>query len=134
MNPILRKKLKILVFLALADKIFAPEEREFIKSICERHDVDPATIDELQNEPEPIGSLGALSYNKAAEYLTDIILLMLVDGQVLPGEVLFCQDIGIRLGFPIHAVDDLISAVSKQRTITRDRVQEKVLELPHRLK
>ena len=34
MNQILRKKLKILVLLALADKEFADLEREFIEKIC----------------------------------------------------------------------------------------------------
>ncbi len=58
MNQILRKKLKILVLLALADKEFADQEREFIEKICLRNKVEPGIIDELINDPVPIGSLG----------------------------------------------------------------------------
>lgn len=134
MNPILRKKLQILVFLALADKDFADQEREFIENICTRNELDLEIIDELINDPEPIGSLGALSYNKSVEYLTDSILLMVVDGKVLSGEVLFCQDIAIRLGFSKRATDDLIGMVSDSKSISRDRLEKQVLELPHALK
>ncbi len=134
MNPILRKKLQILVFLALADKEFADQEREFIEKICTRNELDPQIIDELINDPEPIGSLGALSYSKSVEYLTDSIMLMVVDGKVLPGEILFCQDIAIRLGFSKMATDDLIGIVSDSKSISREQLERQVFELPHAMK
>jgi len=134
MNPIIRKKLKILVFLALADKHFADQEREFIEKICERNELDPRIIDELINDPEPIGSLGALSYQKSVEYLTDSVMLMVVDGKVLPSEILFCQDIAIRLGFSKRAADELIGMVSSGKTISRERLNKQVLRLPHDMK
>jgi len=134
MNPILQKKLKILVLLALADKDFAPREREFIENICLRNDLDTGIIDELIKDTTPIGSLGALSYQKSVEYLTDSIMVMLVDGKVLPGEVLFCEDIAMRLGFSKTAADELISLVSEMKTINRDRLERLVYEVPHSMK
>ncbi len=59
---------------------------------------------------------------------------MLVDGKVLPGEVLFCQDIAMRLGFSKRATDDLIAMVSDKKTISQGRLQRKVKEMPHAMK
>ena len=134
MNPILRKKLQILVQLALADREFAEEERIFIEKICDRNGVDPSVIDQLADDREPVGSLGALSYQKSVEYLTDSIMLMLVDGKVLPGEVIFCQDVAIRLGFSKLATDELISIVSRNKRLSRSSLERQVMELPHTMK
>ena len=134
MNPVLQKKLKILVFLALADKDFAKEERAFIEKICERNNLEPSIIDDLIKDPEPIGSLGALSYEKAVEYLTDSIMLMAVDGKVLSGEVLFCEDTAMRLGFSKAATDDLIQMVSTNHSIKRSKLERQVRELPHSMR
>ncbi len=134
MNPILRKKLEILVYLALSDKEFADKERDFINNICDRNHIDPSVVEEILEEPMDIGSLGALSYDKSVEYLTDCLMLMLVDGKVLPGEILFCEDIAIRLGFPKKSTDELISHVSRQKGISRKRVVEQIQELPHMMK
>ena len=131
MNPVLRKKLNILVSLAMADKDFAPQERDFITNICERNQLEPRVIDELMAHPDPIEGLGALSYEKSVEYMVDSIQLMLVDGQILPGEVIFCQDIAIRLGFSKLATDELIRQVSRTKTISRTLLEKNVRELPH---
>ncbi len=131
MDAVLRKKINILIHLAGADGHFDDSERAFIYNICLRHGVDLDTIGDLIAEPESIGSLGALSHATAVDYLTESILLMLVDGKVLPGEILFCQDMGIRLGFPKSAVDELIEGIKEDFYIKYDELHEHVLALPH---
>jgi len=131
MDAVLRKKINILIHLAGADGHFDDSERAFIYNICLRHGVDLDTIGDLIAEPEPVGSLGALSHETAIDYLTESILLMLVDGKVLPSEILFCQDMGIRLGFPKSAVDELIHDIKEDFHITYDELHKHVHLLPH---
>ncbi len=131
MDAVLRKKINILIHLAGADGHFDDTERAFIYNICLRHGVDLDTIGDLIAEPESIGSLGALSYDTAVDYLTESILLMLVDGKVLPSEILFCQDMSLRLGFPKSAVDRLIDEIKEDFGIKYEELHEHVLALPH---
>ncbi len=131
MDAVLRKKINILIHLAGADGHFDDSERAFIYNICLRHGVDLDTIGDLIADPEPIGSLGALSHATAVDYLTESILLMLVDGKVLPSEVLFCQDMGLRLGFPKVAVDNLIDEIKEDFDISYDELHQLVADLPH---
>ena len=131
MDAVLRKKLNILIHLAGADGHFDDSERAFIYNICLRHGVDLDSIGDLIAEPESIGSLGALSHVTAVDYLTESILLMLVDGKVLPSEILFCQDMGLRLGFHKAAVDQLIHEIKDDFGIKYDDLHEHVFALPH---
>ncbi len=131
MDAVLRKKINILIHLAGADGHFDDSERAFIYNICLRHGVDLDIIGDLIAKPEPVGSLGALSHTTAVDYLTESILLMLVDGKVLPSEILFCQDMGIRLGFSKSAVDVLIDEIKEDFHITYDELHKHVFELPH---
>ena len=131
MDAILRKKINILIHLAGADGHFDDTERAFIYNICLRHGVDLDTIGDLIAEPESIGSLGALSHATAVDYLTESILLMMVDGKVLPSEILFCQDMGLRLGFQKAAVDQLIHEIKDDFGIKYDDLHEHVFALPH---
>ena len=131
MDAVLRKKINILIHLASADGHFDDSERAFIYNICLRHKVDLDTIGDLIADPEPIGSLGALPHHTAVDYFTESILLMLVDGKVLPSEILFCQDMGIRLGFPKSAVDELIHDIKDDFHISYDDLHKHVDALPH---
>lgn len=131
MDAVLRKKINILIHLAGADGHFDDSERAFIYNICLRHGVDLDTIGDLIAEPESIGSLGALSYATTVDYLTESILLMLVDGKVLPSEILFCQDMGLRLGFQKSTVDRLIDEIKEDFEIKYEELHAHVFALPH---
>lgn len=131
MNPVLRKKLSILVHLAESDGEFAPKEKKYIKDISMRHGASNEEVNELIKHPEPIGSLGALSYPMMVEYMTDSLMLMLVDGKVLKPEILLCEDIGLRLGFTKNAVDKLINEIKASIDMSREELMLKVNALPH---
>ncbi len=108
MNPVLKKKLSILIHLAGIDGDFAKVEKSFIKDICDRNEVSNHEFEELLRNPEPIGSLGALSYAKVVEYMSDSLSLMIVDGKIRQSEVILCEDIGLRLGFQKSSIDQAI--------------------------
>jgi phage I-like protein len=133
-DAILKKKINILIRLAAVDGHFVPKEKHFIQSICQRHGLDRHAVDEIIQGPDPIGSLGALSYKTTVEYLTESMMLMLVDGKVLPSEILFCEDIGLRLGFTKKAIDGLISRIRQNMGISIEEMKKLVVALPHPLK
>jgi uncharacterized tellurite resistance protein B-like protein len=108
MNPVLKKKISILIHLAGIDGDFAKVEKSFIKDICDRNEVSNHEFEELLLDPEPIGSLGALSYAKVVEYMSDSLSLMIVDGKIRQSEVILCEDIGLRLGFQKNSIDQVI--------------------------
>ena len=133
-DAILKKKLNILIRLASVDGAFVPKEKQFIRNICERHGLDREAVEEVMANPEPIGSLGAISYKTNVEYLTEILFLMLVDGKVLQSEILFCEDMGLRLGYTKKSIDALINRIKLDLEIDEAKLKRLVLELPHPLK
>jgi len=131
MNSTLRNKLNILIQLAGVDEHFDPSERAFIYNICIRHGIQLDLIGDLIAAQEPVGDLKNISYETATDYLTDSILLMMVDGKVLPSEVLFCLDVGERLGFDKTSVADLINDIGYEKSISYDKLKTRIYQLKY---
>lgn len=117
MDIVTKKQLNILIQLADADKHFAKVEREMILKIASDRGFPDAIVNDLIKNPEPIGSLGALSENQKFKYLHDCIELVFADDQVFESELIFCRGIAIKLGFKKDVVDFLVkerNAMSKE--------------------
>ncbi len=99
MDIVTRQKLIVLIQLAKADHNFAPEEREFINNVAEKHDFSKAELEVLLESNESIETLGALSNVKKKEYLIDSFGLIMADGVIKPQEIIFCQNIAVKLGY-----------------------------------
>ena len=119
MDIVIKKQLDILIQLAKIDQDYAPKERAFIKNVANKYGVTPQQLKEIENNPESIGSLGALSVNQKLEYLINVLFLTKADGKILTNEVIFCQDVAIKLGFKKAVVDTLL-------TITNDTTIEQI--------
>ncbi|MBL7851279.1 MAG: hypothetical protein JNN04_10290 [Cyclobacteriaceae bacterium] len=113
MDIVTKKKLNILIQLALADKDFAAAERELIYRIAEERNYPREAVQELIDHPEPIGTLGALSERQKVDYLLSSIELVLADHRVVESEIVMSQHIAIKLGFFKHVVDHLIDKLGK---------------------
>ncbi len=107
MDIVTRKKLNILIQLALSDKDFATSERELIFRIAEERNYPREAVEELMENPEPIGTLGALSETQKEDYLLSSIELVMADHRVAASEILLSQQIAIKLGFFKHVVNIL---------------------------
>lgn len=108
MDIVTKKKLNILIQLAMADKDFAIVERELIYQIARERNFPEEGVTELIQHPEPIGSLGALSETQKLDYLMSSIELVLADHRVKESEILFTKNIAIKLGFLKGVVDFLL--------------------------
>lgn len=134
MNPLVKKKLSILVRLADIDGDFAKIEKTFIEDIASKNEVTNKELSNILDNPEPIGSLGALSYDKSVEYLCDCLSLIAVDNKILPSEVILCEDIGLRLGFQKTGIDQIIDLLKDKPTLSTKVVENEVRKLPHHAK
>jgi hypothetical protein len=117
MDIVTKKQLNILIQLAEADKHFAKVEREMVFRIAKERNFPEDVVNDIIRNPEPIGTLGALSQDQKFEYLIDCIMLMFVDQKVFESEIIFCKSIAIKLGFMKNVVDFLsknFSAMSRE--------------------
>lgn len=113
MDIVTKKKLNILIQLAEADKHFAKVERDMILRIAQERNFSEEDVLNLIRNPEPIGTLGALSPDQKFEYLVECIDLIFADQRVFESELIFSRGIAIKLGFKKNVIDYLIENLRK---------------------
>lgn len=114
MDIVTRKKLNLLIQLAEADKHFARSEREMIYRIAKDRNFSEDDVNELIKNPEPIGSLGALSIEQKLDYLLTSIQLMFADQKIFDSELTFCRNVAIKLGFKKGIIDYFVENYEKK--------------------
>lgn len=114
MDIVTRKKLNLLIQLAESDKHFARSEREMIYRIAKDRNFSEEEVSQLIKNPEPIGSLGALSSDQKLDYLLTSIELMYADQKIFDSEITFCRNIAIKLGFKKGIIDYFLENFEKK--------------------
>lgn len=131
MDDTLKQKINILIHLACIDGDFDIKEKAFIYNLCLRHGVDLDLIGDMIESPEPIVTLSNLNMEKRVDYLTECMLLMLVDGKVLPKEVNFCLEIGENLGFERPSIEGIINETRDHLNISYESLKERIVKSTH---
>lgn len=124
MDIVTRKKLNLLIQLAEADKHFAKSEREMIYRIAKDRNFSEEDVNQLIKNPEPIGSLGALSPEQKLDYLLTSIELMFADQKIFDSELTFCRNVAIKLGFKKGIIDYFVQNFEKKE---RDELKNTAL-------
>lgn len=114
MDIVTRKKLNLLIQLAESDKHFAKSERDLIYRIAKDRNFTEEEVNQLIKNPEPIGSLGALSVEQKLDYLLTSIELMLADQKIFDSELTFCRNVAIKLGFKKGIIDYFVENFEKK--------------------
>ena len=114
MDIVTKKQLNILIQLAEADKHFATSEREMIFRIAKDRQFSEDIVSALIRNPEPIGTLGALSIEQKFDYLISCIELIFVDQKIFESEMIFARGIAIKLGFKKNVIDYMVENNSKK--------------------
>ena len=117
----INRQLNILIQLATIDGAIATKERKLIEHIARENNFDEALIKQMINKPEPIPDLQHLSEEERFEYLYMVIQLMKIDGQVFKSEIVFCEDIAVKLGYKKKVVAELSKNIYSDPSITADR-------------
>ena len=123
MDIVTKKQLNILIQLADADKHFAKVEREMILKIATDRGFPDAIVNDLIRNPEPIGTLGALSESQKFKSLSDCVELVFADNQIFESELIFCRGIAIKLGFKKDVVDFM---VKERNSMSKEELKKRV--------
>lgn len=116
-----KEQLNMLINLAASDGIVAEKESRHIQSIGQAAGVSKEDIDEKMKNPEPVGDLSHLTEDQRFEYLFNIIQLMKIDGQVFKSEIVFCEDMAVKLGYKKKVVGELSTRIYSDPSITASR-------------
>lgn len=120
-----KAELNILINLAASDKNVAEREAKLIHTIGKANGISKEDIDNLLQNPKPIGSLTALTDDQKFEHLYYLIQLMKMDGQVFRSEIVFCENIAEKLGYKKGVVAEISQHVYSDPSITADRAMIK---------
>jgi len=123
LDIVTKNHLNVLIQLAQADKHFDAAEREMIFRIGREKNFPEEDVLNLMQNPEPIGTLGALSNNQKLNYLLDCIELVFVDKKVFENELNFCRSIAIKMGLNKNVIDFLIE---NRKNYGKEELKERV--------
>jgi len=116
-----KEQLNMLINLAASDGMVAEKESRHIQSIGQAAGVSKEDIDEKMKNPEPVGDLSHLTEDQRFGYLFNIIQLMKIDGQVFKSEIVFCEDMAVKLGYKKKVVGELSTRIYSDPSITASR-------------
>ncbi|HEY9005219.1 tellurite resistance TerB family protein [Ohtaekwangia sp.] len=116
-----KAELNVLINLAASDKKVADRESKLIQTIAKANGISKEEVDQLLNNPQPIGSMNSLTNDEKFEHLYFLIQLMKMDGQVFRSEIVFCEHIAEKLGFKKGVVAEISQHVYSDPSITADR-------------
>jgi hypothetical protein len=125
----LKEKLSMLIHLAHSDGEFSIQEKAFIYNVGLRHGVDLDTIGDLIEHPLEPEVPQNLTHEQRIEYMTQAMLLMLVDGKMLPKEIEFCIKIGEHLGYDPKSIKHLIADIIYNLNISGADLKSKIEQL-----
>jgi len=117
----LKDQINILSQLAHADNELAEKERTMIQQIGMANGMSKEEVNEVIDNPEPIGDLQAMSDEEKYEYLYNIVQLMKIDGKVYKSEIVFCQEMAEKLGYRKNVISELSSYIYSDPSSTSDR-------------
>lgn len=120
-----KEQLKALAQLANSDGEIDERELRLINRIGEAHGMKLEEIQMIIDNPGQLGDLKVLSEDDKFEFLFSIIQLMKIDDEIYNEEVLFCQQIAMKLGYGLGAVMEMYPHVHKNLVLREDKLKLK---------
>jgi len=117
----LKNQINVLAQLAHMDSDLSEEERSLIQMIGVANGMTKEEVNDIVENPEPMGDLNTLSDDQKYEYLYNIVQLMKIDGKVYKSEIVFCQEMAVKLGYKKSVIAELSSYIYSDPSITTDR-------------
>lgn len=126
-----KAELNVLINLAASDRKVADRESKLIHIIATANGITKDEVEQMLQNPKPIGSIDSLTNDEKFEHLYFLIQLMKMDGQVFRSEIVFCEQIADKLGFKKSVIGEISQHVYSDPTITADRdmVKQKAMKL-----
>jgi len=97
-----------LVALACADGSLDKNEMDLIFKIGVRAGLSPDELHRIFQRPESIAFYPPDSYRERIEQLYDMVMVMMVDGDLHDNEITLCKLTAIKLGFKHQIIDKMV--------------------------
>lgn len=100
-----------LLALALIDGSLEDSEMKLIFKIGIRSGLQPEELNRIFERPDSISFVPPNNFRDRIEQLYDMVMVMMVDGEIHPNEIGLCKVIAIRLGFHTTVIDKIIQNI-----------------------
>lgn len=100
-----------LVALAYADGKFSDEEKQYVANVATEVGMTADEMKLIINDPDGIRFEMPSNDIEKLEQLYDLILLMMIDGELNENEMIFCRAMAIKMKIPYQIVDELVAKV-----------------------
>jgi len=97
-----------LIAVMLADGEVTHEEKVLLSMVCVRVGLSENKLAEILQNPEKVKFTPAKNYEDRMDQLSEVVSMMLVDGNINQVEMDLCIIIALKLGFRPTAVDEII--------------------------
>ncbi|MEQ6119915.1 TerB family tellurite resistance protein [Reichenbachiella sp. MALMAid0571] len=118
------KQLKVLAILANADGEVNDMEIQLMEKIGKANGMSLDEIHEAIESPDKEIDLDDLNEDDKFDLLHDVIQLMKIDSKIYNEEILYCQNIAAKLGFPLEAVMEIYPHVNTRINLSVPREKE----------
>ena len=115
-----------LLAVACADGVLEQSEIDLIIIIGKRLGVDADELHRVIQKPQSIKFISPDNNHDRIALLYDMVLVMLINGDIDEGEVLYCKNTAIKLGFDHKIIDLMVQKVielAKQKIDTEKAVE-----------
>src|SRR5690606_14673206 len=102
-----KAELNILINLAASDNKIEERESKLIHMVAKANGISKEEVAEMIQNPQPIGTISALTSDEKFEHLYYLIQMMKMDGQVFKSEITFCEQIAEKMGYKKGVVSEL---------------------------
>lgn len=116
-----KAELNILINLAASDSKIEDREAKLIHMVGQANGMSKEEVAEMIKNPQPIGTISALTSDEKFEHLYYLIQMMKMDGQVFKSEITFCEQIAEKMGYKKGVVRELSQHIYSDPSITADR-------------
>lgn len=100
-----------LIALAYADGKFSDEEKQYVANVATEAGITAEEMKQIISDPDGIRFVQPATDIEKIEQLYDLILLMMIDGDLNENEMIFCRAMAIRMKIPYQVVDDMVAKV-----------------------
>lgn len=97
-----------LVALGCADGSLDKSEMDLIFQIGIKGQLTPDELNRIFSRPDSIKFYPPESFQERIEQLYDMVLVMMVDGEIHDNEVAICKVIAMKLGFKHQIIDKMV--------------------------
>lgn len=103
--------IKNLLILAGRDGEITKDEMDLIFSIAIEKGLSPVEFNRIVERPESVSFYPPNTYKERIDQLIDLVRLMMIDGEIDEGEMIFCKTVAEKLGFNHRIIDKIVNDI-----------------------